>query len=353
MADAEAVWNELRGAEHADERARLEEEEARVLAEALAVMGPDRVVAADESTPAATLAATRDALEDVALSGARVAELNATLAELVPGAGAGGDVALTMADRWLAAVREERGPAGRCWRANATNWLPSSRRSRPPLRRLTAMRIEKLPTRPRRRWPRPSAMPPRPGPAPTPLPNWPDSSPATRRAARATQAARAAQAAADLAAARARISSLEAELSEAVTARDVARATAMVGLDVRIADLQSSLEERTAALIEARAERARTAGAAEVEVARLAALEEETKAASLQPGASPEVEPSAKAVALVADAGRLAAEARTAAGRAGHRRRVRCRACRGRRGALAGPSGRSPRDGARGCARRP
>ena len=112
MADAEAVWEELHQAEYPEELAALEQQEARVLAEAAAVLGPERMGAADASSPAATLRSVRALLvettesdTDVHAATRHLSDAVAALASAHEGGGPGPEGLETEA---LVAIAEER-----------------------------------------------------------------------------------------------------------------------------------------------------------------------------------------------------------------------------------------------------
>lgn len=112
MADAEAVWEELHQAEYPEELAALEQEEARVLAEAAAVLGPERMGAADASSPAATLRSVRALLVETTESdtdvGAATRHLSEAVAALASAHDAVGPDPAGLETGALVAIAEER-----------------------------------------------------------------------------------------------------------------------------------------------------------------------------------------------------------------------------------------------------
>ena len=112
MADAEAVWEELHQAEYPEELAALEQEEARVLAEAAAVLGPERMGAADASSPAATLRSVRALLVETTESdtdlGAATRHLSDAVAALASAHDAVGPDLAGLETGALVAIAEER-----------------------------------------------------------------------------------------------------------------------------------------------------------------------------------------------------------------------------------------------------
>ena len=83
MADAEAVWEELHQAEYPDELAALEQQEASVLAQATAVLGPERMTHADVSSPAATLRSVRSLLVEATAADGDVGVASRRLIEAI------------------------------------------------------------------------------------------------------------------------------------------------------------------------------------------------------------------------------------------------------------------------------
>lgn len=112
MADAEAVWEELHQAEYPEELAALEQEEARVLAEAAAVLGPQRMGAADASSPAATLRSVRALLVETTESDtdvyAATRRLSDAVAALASAHDVGGPDPEGLETGALVAIAEER-----------------------------------------------------------------------------------------------------------------------------------------------------------------------------------------------------------------------------------------------------